>query len=96
MNLITQTNILGDIYSYNKNAEGIELTNATLHSDEGKRFKFKNQTPENSHDLFTVIASGNFKREVPLDDEIAMFIIQKIGANDKYEISADEFNSIFV
>ena len=98
MNLITHVNFINiaSVCSYNRNSEGVELTNATAHFDEGVRYKFSTQTTENSNDRFIIIGTGNLRRDVPLDDEISIFLIQKEGTEDKYEITGDSFRLNFV
>jgi hypothetical protein len=89
MRQIENLELNGDNWKYTDQGITNFLTNAGHGISDGKRYTWK--TPNGiENEYFAIMADGNLL----IQNEVSFhYILHRIGANDKYIISADEFRN---
>ena len=97
MNLITLLNFNKNVCTYNMNGQGIELINASQYSNSNEFYKRTNSHKREENEKFVLIGDGNFiLKNENLIQEIAYFILLKVGTSDYYALKSTDFYTKFV
>lgn len=97
MNLITDLVFNQEVYSFNLEGTGHQLTNAAQYDPNGKRYKWKNPYPGTENEQFILIGDGNHRvTNDQLVQEVAFVILLKQVTDDHYAIQRIVFNEEFV
>ncbi len=97
MKLITHLNFNKEIYSFNYNGAGHQLTNSTQYAQTNERYRWRNPYPGTENERFILVGDGNYVlANEQLVHQVAFVILLKIGTNDHYAIQRIVFNNEFL
>lgn len=97
MHLITHLNFNQEIYSFNFNGVGHQLTNAGQYAPTNERYRWRNPHQGTENERFILVGDGNY---VVINDkliqQVAFVILLKVGTDHHYAIQRITFNNEFI
>jgi hypothetical protein len=97
MILITHLSFNDQVYTFNVNGVGYQLTNAGQYNPTTERYRWRNPHPGMENERFILIGDGNYVvANDRLIQEVAFVILLKVGTEDYYTLQRSVFNKEFI